>query len=451
MHAKRDREARSALIQQWMETIVITALTLAAGFLVQPSDPLFARGGFPWVWFGPVLVALRYGVIAGIASMVLVVLAWFVGDTLGFVERAQFPKLFFLGGLLLAMVSGEYSGTWRIRLRRLEEVNGYVSTRLDELTKAYFALNLSHDRLEQNLISRPITLRDALSRLRGDTPQAHAAATLKESAQDFLNIITQFCQIEAAGLFALVEGEPEPKQLASIGQSGALDTNDPLYRYCLDGGVMTHVQAHLAERSDSKYLVVAPLTASDGARLGVVAIEKMAFLNLNSETLHILGALLGYYADGIRKASVTEALVRAHPDCPSDFALELERLASMSKAYGINTSLLTLTFAPRAQTQDILLHLQRAERGVDVRWLTQRNERVVLVKLMPLTNAKGVMGYLNRLEMLLQENFGLTPEQAGIGWHYEELSASTPRTLLDRVIGTSNAASHQTAADLADA
>jgi polysaccharide biosynthesis protein PelD len=451
MTLKLNREARSALIQQWAETIIITALTVAAGFLVQPSDPLFARGGFPWVWFGPVLVALRYGVIAGIVSTVLVVVAWFVGDSVGLLERTEFPKLFFLGGLLLAMVSGEYSANWRTRLRRLEEVNGYVSTRLDELTKAYFALNLSHDRLEQNLISRPITLRDALSRLRGDTPDEGNAATLQQSAQDFLNIVTQFCQIEAAGLFAFVDGRPEPELLASIGQCGGLDTNDPLYRFCRDSGAMTHVQAHLVERSGSKYLVVAPLTASDGARLGVVAIEKMAFLNLNNETLHVLGALLGYYADGIRKTSVTQALVRAHPDCPTDFALELERLASMSRAYDISTSLLTLTFAARAQTQDILLHLQRAERGIDVRWLTQRNERIVLVKLMPLTNAKGVLGYLSRLETLLKESFGLTPEEAGIAWHYEELGNSAPSVLLDRVMRPNNAAIRQAAADLADA
>ena len=110
------------------------------------------------------LVAMRYGVLAGRRRRRAAVPGWAAMQPDPFM--AEIPKLYFLGGLLMTMVCGEYSGNWRTRLRRTSEINAYLEDRIERITKRLYLLRLSHDRLEQDLLSRPTTLRDAITELR---------------------------------------------------------------------------------------------------------------------------------------------------------------------------------------------------------------------------------------------------------------------------------------------
>ena len=62
----------------WMlgEVPVLTLVVLVGGLLVSPQDPLFTHASVPWSWVAPVLLALRYGVLSGLASMALLLAAW---------------------------------------------------------------------------------------------------------------------------------------------------------------------------------------------------------------------------------------------------------------------------------------------------------------------------------------------------------------------------------------
>src|SRR5205814_9098723 len=106
----------------WVEAVAIPVLGMGLCYLISPQDPFFIHTGeFSWAWFAPVLVALRYGVMAGITSSAVLLIAWFL---LGGPQE-PFPKLFFLGGVILVMIAGEFSTTWRTRLRRVGELDAY--------------------------------------------------------------------------------------------------------------------------------------------------------------------------------------------------------------------------------------------------------------------------------------------------------------------------------------
>jgi hypothetical protein len=65
-----------------------------------------------------ILVALRYGVMAGITSSAIMVIGWFLLLPLGHgVPEAVLPA-----GVIMVMIAGEYSTTWRTRLRRVGEL-----------------------------------------------------------------------------------------------------------------------------------------------------------------------------------------------------------------------------------------------------------------------------------------------------------------------------------------
>ncbi|MFN7197366.1 MAG: sugar ABC transporter, partial [Hylemonella sp.] len=155
---------------QASEILAIPALAAALAWLLSPADPLLTQAQFPWIWFAPVLVALRYGVTPGLTSCVPLVALWYAAEQAGRVP-ADFGLEYFFGGGLLVLFCGEYSDVWRDRNARMDETNVYLAERLSRITKRHLLLNLSHDRLEHEMLSRPTSLRDALVRLRALTLQ----------------------------------------------------------------------------------------------------------------------------------------------------------------------------------------------------------------------------------------------------------------------------------------
>ena len=160
------------------ETLALPLIALALGLLWAPEDPLQARGAFPWPWLAPVVLALRYGPMAGLGGACVLLAGW-LALNLGHFDA--FPQMYFLGGLILVLLVGEFSSLWHARTRRAETLQLYLDQRLEHLVRQHYLLRLSHDRLEQELIGRPMSMRDALSTLRevgrSDRAEAEGPAT----------------------------------------------------------------------------------------------------------------------------------------------------------------------------------------------------------------------------------------------------------------------------------
>ena len=63
------------------------------------------------------------------------------------------------------MVAGEFRDIWGRRLHRLEGAYQYRAERLEEFTRSYQLLRLSHDRLEQTVANSGFSLREGIMRL----------------------------------------------------------------------------------------------------------------------------------------------------------------------------------------------------------------------------------------------------------------------------------------------
>ena len=214
----------------WLEVVVITLCALALGFFFQHENPFQFGGEFPWIWLAPVLVALRYGVMPGVGSSVLLIVAWlFLSRHLP--DYGNFPEQFFLGGLILVMLCGEFSTAWQTRLRRAEETNHYLDERLSRITLRHLLLRLSHDRMEQEILTKPVTLRDALIGLRKLT--AVQSDSQMPASQPLLQLLTQYCQLESAAIFTLSADGGYVRTIA-IGSPPDLPVNDPLLLHALE-------------------------------------------------------------------------------------------------------------------------------------------------------------------------------------------------------------------------
>lgn len=419
----------------WIETIVITLIALGAGWLADRNDPLVVNGPFPWVWFAPVLVALRYGVLPGVASAAILIAAWTLwhpGDA------TPVPKFLFLGGLLLTLVCGEYGAAWRARLRRAEELSAYLEDRVERATKRLFLLRLSHERLEQELLSQPTTLRDALAQLRLRLLATPRGATDPLPwADEFLRFLARHCQLESAALHA-ADGRSVPgfRQVARLGTVVDLAADDPLLAYVLDTGALAHVQTGEIDRvAATPHLVVAPISTSDGRLLGVLSVGRMPFFALTQDTLQLMGVLLGAYADTVQAGPDLAHAANTLPGAPEDFTEELARLWRVQRDYGIASHMVVFLFGDHANALDAHQLMLRQRRSPDVAWTPRvPNARAALVNLLPISGPAAVDGYLVRTENALVQNFGADFRRLGIRTFVIPLSEADPaRALVARL------------------
>lgn len=436
--APRTRHHR-ALWSVTLETMVAMLVMFGIGWLVSPADPLLVGTGFGWVWLMPMILALRYGTIVGFGSGALLLLAWqLFYDLTG---AGVFPQPFFLGGFVTVMLCGQFGDIWIGRLRHMQVANEFLAERLALLTKNQFLLRISHERLEQDLLAKPATLRDSLTRLRtimldqiNKMPGMLASDRLP-GAQRFLDTAAQACQLEGAQVFPLHDGKLVAQATAGIGGWFDLNLEDPLVQYALNERALAHIQSpELQSIAETRYIVCAPMLDSSGFLVGLLVVQKMPFLALTRDNLQFLLVLCAYYADGVRHADVTLAVLSHYADCPYDFALDFARLAHLTRETQIASSLVALVFNSSELSQTLFEHVLRTRRALDVQWPVLRDGAHIAMTLMPLSGEGAIDGYVLRIEENMQAQFGVDFEAAGIAVHSMQIPVHAPVEALGRFL-----------------
>lgn len=413
-----------------VETLLLPVLAIGLGLLWAAQDPLQVQAAFPWPWLAPVILALRYGPMAGLGAASVLLLAW-LGLNVGHWE--VFPQMYFLGGLILVMLVGEFSSLWQARARRAETLQLYLDQRLEHLVRQHYLLRLSHDRLEQELIGRPMSMRDALSGLR------EAGRSEDHNPQALLRLLAQYCQLECAAIHPVIDGQVTTQACVAIGSYGEPLADDPLVRQALQTHRLCHISQMGQGAQDTRYLVAAPLLDLAGEMYGLLVVQEMPFFALQEENLQSLQLLLGYYTDGLSMDTLASPLVQQFPGCPPLFAFELQRLAHIQASTHVASVIVALECQPRALEQNLPAQMERLKRELDETWLINAPKRQLLAVLMPLGNATTAQGYILRLESWMQQKSQQSLAQAGIFPHVVPLDGVRPELTLQRLQGIAHA------------
>ncbi|MBP8053284.1 MAG: sugar ABC transporter, partial [Burkholderiaceae bacterium] len=285
---------------RWLEVIGIPLLVVGMAWWWNPEDPLLLKAAFPWLWFAPALVALRYGVLAGLLAGMVLLINWLLANAwnVAAITATEFPRDYFFGGGLLVLLAGEFSDVWRDRIARMDETNLYVTERLSRLTKRHLLLNISHDRMEQEMLARPGSLRDALASLRNVVMTADKTHSPLPGLPELLNLLAQYINIEAASVYQVEEKNGRillGTALQTMGAPHPLEPHDELFELMVETRSMAHVAgSDVSLERQSQQLIVAPLIASNSQILGVLAVTKLPFYSLNVESLQMMAVTLGY-------------------------------------------------------------------------------------------------------------------------------------------------------------
>lgn len=423
---------------QWAETLAISVGALLLAFQLSPEDPL-NTAGFPWIWIAPLLIALRYGVLMGIISVLSFLAGWLLWANEHALPYELFPRLTFLGGALIVLISGEYGSVWVTRARRIEELQHYTEQRLELLTRRLYLLSLSHDRLEQDLIGRPASLREGLKELNRILPAEHGLP----GAELYLSLVVRLCNLSVAGLYAVENNRLQSLPVATSGVFTPADISDPLIAHSLQAGELIHINtAETLAELPSRYLIAVPAKTADGRILAMLAVEKMPFFALQTENMQTLSVLSSYYADTIAASAFLPLLTDQLQDCPIDFFKAMHILQRLHRDMQISSMLAGFAAINSSESAEQLKSISNAVRGLDETWvLVRENWRICLV-LLPLAGENSLGGYLDRIERLFVDRFGSRPGQLGIYTRSTTLDQESVNIKLDRFISTLTGIEH---------
>lgn len=393
-----------------LETAIATVLVPLLGQWLRPHDPFFMDTTFPWSALAPLLLGLRHGAAAGLASssaLVLAITLWWRG---GHSDLAAFPGQFALALLALALVGGEFSDMWTRRQQRMGAMLDYHRLRLEEFTRTYQVLKASHDILQQRLAADDQSLRDALISLRRQLAEGVAARPgdpLRGASDTILHLFADFGHVQVAEVFPVdVRGVLGPSA-GRLGEAPPTPVDDPLLRRALLAGKLATVAVELRGREATTTLLAAvPLIDVNERIWGVVAIREMPFVSFASHSLKLLAVLGGHIGDML-------AFGREQPPA-ADFSREVRRCLTDAKRYRVPSSILRIGGRKEERVRVLFDKISSQRRGLDRALVVENGgpDRWLFL-LLPLTDEAGFEGFKERIEGLARAQFGSSLRDAG--------------------------------------
>lgn len=417
----------------WIESIGLTGFILLCCYYLNPENPLFVKASFPWPWIAPLIAVFQYGLGPGILSMLMIVVIALMRTNAGLLTLAD-CQAYLLSGATLVLLSSLFSASWIRRMLHAELMKNYFDERLKSLSQSYYTLRVSTDYLEQNIITKPMTLRIALRELQKLNISEGERLSI-EVADSFLQLISQFCMINIAGIYLAKNGILEHQIFAEIGTMGDLVKDDPLIKKCRLTDRLSHVSINeIEDANECTYLVVIPLITSDNEFLGILAIKEMPFWNLTEESLRILNILVFYFAEEVMASAKVADFLRYYPDCTVDFAKQLTRLIPLKITMDIDSVLVAVMIDKKLRPHDVIYHLKNQHRLLDSWWSTEIGNYDVLFVLMPFTSGAGLNGYKTRIKRYLKDELGLTWDNEQIKTRSTLLYQAEPLHLMNNFI-----------------
>lgn len=404
---------RSGRLVAATESVLLPLLVLGLGLKLRPDDPLGAHAGFPWAWFGPWLIAVRYGAGYGLFGVAFYAGFWRLAPQwLGLPEPGVFPAEFFLGGMLMTLILGEFGAAFRKRQVVHREITRDLTARLERTKRRLFVVKEALATLEQELADRPMTLRDALLDLRrafafqGNRPvqpQPDATPGLPPprpmpDPRAFLQLLSQSCRLVEAGVFVREQqAEGLHWRLAfSLGRNlPDIDPTHPLINRTLDTREAVHIaQEGAADTATNPWVFAAPLRLDEYDEPdALLAVHSMPFMSFEEHNLQRLQVLCASYLDFTQLELGVEDVRSAWVQAPIGLQQEWAQLSDLGRKFRLH-SYCALWSGQGRVSDDALSEFAGLQPVESSTWtLKGRAGKPALVVLLPLLSAAGLANY----------------------------------------------------------
>lgn len=413
------------------ESLAILLAFVTIGYGFNPADPLFVHSEFPWLIFASLLPALRYGFVYGFTSALLLIGLLAAAARWQWLGVDTFPVKYSIGLLFSAMLAGEFVDLWMKREARQRIINNYQHMRLEEFTRSYHLLKVSHDRMEHRLAAGTVSLREALMGMRRRLLLKSGEDVLdSDSGRQILQLFADYVSIRVAAIYRVDKAKKVVPDPVAVHGQGNIDPNHEMVIQAVREGCLVSVRDVIDRREvlTDAPLAAVPLVDVNNRVHGILVIEDMLFLSLQEENLRLLAVLGGQIGDML-------TLAASHTGTDADsarFVRETQRAVLNRRLYGLPAMVVNIALPPGDAGEEIEGLLVRQRRGLDCIWVRENEGTRCLWLLMPLTGPADYEGYRKRIVRFLRERFGQSMEEIGIRITEREIE---PKDTIDKLLG----------------
>ena len=385
----------------YVETFILIGAFLAIGYFINPQDICLTQEKVPYLLIILAILTLFHGFESGFIAMTLISLSMWK-----FYEK--FPYVDFLVYLMLVLIFSEFHYYWTKKIRELKIDDDYKASKLDELSKAFYSLKISHDQLEKNYVLKPMSIRSAIE----DIILHKDMQDHDQQYKDFLILLEKSFNVQSGLIIHKTlynVSKTLTAQNSAICYGHAFENSDTLNIY--DDYIVQHAldrkkpvfisdetkNPTLEHVEESHFLAAIPTVYNDEV-LSMLVIEKMPFMAFNKENLISIAILLEYLSIEIYKQEVLELPLKIKSILHDNtFRYEYSRLQYLQKKYKISSTLLVIKIDNELQTIRVFEKTQRLLRSLDIVMQTKQKDKHYLIVLFPLNEQAVALGFLNRL------------------------------------------------------
>lgn len=421
-----------------LESVGLTFVVVVAFYFIDRHNSIgLYYGTVFWIALVPLLCTLNFGLGYGLLSLaILFYIAIYYQPELKLINARIYAS--FAGILSITIITSIFSSYWRRKVDHVEHLNFYLLEKLDDLSKDYFLMKLSHERLEHNYITKPISFREAVYAIKR-AYESNGFQFTPQLGLEFLSICSQYCSLYSAAFCQITATSGKLETLATYGPPFEIDLKDPLLKAALKKQSSHYVAVNSSKKSkDSQFLAVIPLITSEDMLSGVIIIKEMPFLSLTEENIEALSAFSSVLMINAHAATQLAEVYQRFPEFSHDFLAELQTSIILKKAHNISSILGQFIINDPIKNEQIVNLIQQKHRSLDVIDPVQVKQGYVLYLLMPLTTLQGGMGYQNRIAEELKRQLNITLNQDLVFYRYHEIQATPLETQLEQRQGDIN-------------
>ena len=321
------------------EVITFTIIILATGYFIDNQDPLLVHYQFSFLILWLAIVTLFYGLGMGLLMWIVFGLA-----TSYFYRNDPLFISILLENLAFVFLYGLFFSNLHNQMDRYHISTNYLKLRLKELTNAFFALKISHDKLESIYITQPASFRfviaEVLESCEHNTPELSANNTLK--------VLKKFFAVNSAMIWRVKRNKLE-RCFYSIGD---IDTNinpkDKLLQDALESKRAIYLK-DLEEKDQTAYIYAVPFLDKRENVVALLIVQDIPFLFYNEDTLLKINVVFNYIWTEYKKRASLDQIRSSKKDAISldnsqherqdivDFKLEVLRLNNLLSGFNIES------------------------------------------------------------------------------------------------------------------
>jgi hypothetical protein len=328
------------------------------------------------------IITLFHGFENGLLALGLIGIAmWYFYD--------EFEHVEFLISLMMTLIFSEFQYFWTKKIKTAEVSADYRGAKLDELSKAFYTLKISHDQLEKNYVVKPMSIRNSIEQITNQNMSISKNISVDERNEEyyknFLLLLDKSFNVKSAFIVYKKENQKE-LQLSAKTASVCYGVSSNKYKnkeifddYLLNKSLIQIKAVYVSDDNGearvsktSKFIAVLPATVNDTVE-SMLVIEEMPFMAFNRENLTSVSILLEYFSFEIIEKNVLHFVDDIKIVKDEKFRYEYARLRLLYKEFDVSSIILVLRIHSELQAVRIYEKIQKMLRSLDMVTLVKNN------------------------------------------------------------------------------